>query len=95
MEGCNKSTYPAEADALIAIWKIQKYGEETGKGKPRRAYLCVHCGEWHITSKSVKQYKRNVKKGKEIRGRIKDKRISDEARYWIKRMRMKDKDIWD
>ena len=45
---CKKSKYVSEEFALIELKNIQKRSKR--KVIPVRAYLCKHCGKWHLTS---------------------------------------------
>ena len=60
---CAKKTFATRKLAMEAIVKIPrktKDGEE--KKRPIRAYECRHCSGWHLTSKTVEEYKENVER---------------------------------
>jgi uncharacterized protein YlaI len=47
-------------EAIVKIPRKTKDGEE--KKRPIRAYECRHCSGWHLTSKTVEEYKENVER---------------------------------
>lgn len=60
---CPKKTFATKKMAMEAIVKNprkDKNGEE--RKRPIRAYECRNCSGWHLTSKTVEEYKENVKK---------------------------------
>jgi len=50
---CVKSRYPNEERARLAIENIQEATQ--GLRVPTRAYFCVHCYGWHLTSQEFKR----------------------------------------
>ena len=47
---CKKVYYRTEHEALEALHTIRAIGV-------KRAYQCLHCGMWHLTSKELKTRK--------------------------------------
>lgn len=55
---CNKAIFHTEDAAKRALKEINK--RDRRKKKPKRVYHCSKCGYYHLTSKSVSEYKRGV-----------------------------------
>jgi uncharacterized protein YlaI len=54
-------------EAIVKNPRKNKNGEE--RKQPIRAYECRNCSGWHLTSKTVEEYKQNVQKfNQETRG---------------------------
>lgn len=51
---CQKITFPTQKDAKKELRRI---AETKSKTKPQREYECVKCGGWHLTSKTVEEFK--------------------------------------
>lgn len=48
---CHKRAYATKEEArsfLVPLWRKAKKGEKSKL--PRRAYQCLRCGFWHLTS---------------------------------------------
>jgi len=56
---CTKRAFPTKKDAMDSIVKPPK--RRNGKA-PLRAYECPKCSQWHLTSKSVEEYRNSVNK---------------------------------
>lgn len=55
--GKTKMLFASQEKALRFIaWNAQEIAQETGRC-PIRSYYCVSCGGWHVTSKSVDEYR--------------------------------------
>lgn len=81
---CEKATYLTLNEARIALTKVMIKSKR--KIKPIRIYKCEHCGMYHLTSKTERQYKTNLQlKNKEIkkRNQIREKAfIERESNHW-------------
>ena len=51
---CQKISFENEKEAKKEIRRI---AETESKQKPQRAYECSKCGGWHLTSKTIEEYK--------------------------------------
>ena len=50
-----KRRFIDRATAEYVIQVIRYRGEDTGQGKPERAYECGLCGGWHLTSQPLRK----------------------------------------
>jgi uncharacterized protein (DUF3820 family) len=57
---CDKITYTSESDAKRVLKSIRE--QEQSHKKPIRAYECNKCGGWHLTSKTIEEYKSKLAK---------------------------------
>lgn len=48
--GCRKRRYRRRVDALIALANIQWHDKSTRAKQEQRAYHCLSCHGWHLTS---------------------------------------------
>jgi len=55
---CNKRTFATEKAALESI--IDRDKRKNGKTRPVRAYECHKCSGWHLSSKSLSEFKKTV-----------------------------------
>lgn len=60
---CNKITFNSKKDANEYIWQSIINNKSRRKPvKKIRAYKCLCCGDWHLTSQSKAQSRRNKRK---------------------------------
>lgn len=57
MAGCSKISYTSKHDALVAKDRIIK----GHRAKKLSAYLCEHCGLWHLSHQERKAGAKNKK----------------------------------
>lgn len=84
---CHKRRYKTRSDALLALSCARGASDVNGNRNECRCYKCEHCGGWHLTSKTIVEYKKNMKK-LEALTRIKNAALleEDETRKSVTRM---------
>lgn len=54
---CEKTTYTTLLEANLCLLKIARTKSKKSGKKPVRAYKCGHCGYYHLTSQTEKEFK--------------------------------------
>lgn len=82
MSYCNKKAFSSKSEAEIRLLEIRiGEGDPDKTGEVRRVYYCKYCKQYHLTSKTKKEYIRNV----EIREDNKRRAIVNIAKSFAKR----------
>jgi hypothetical protein len=83
---CKKKTFDNFQEATTKLTEIMS--ESIEKVKPIRVYKCIYCNKYHLTSKKISEYGRNVQRKIDgIRRRnLRRERsfIKRESEYWEK-----------
>lgn len=54
---CHKKAYLSKKEAKAVVKSIARHSRRDKK--PKRAYQCPRCGNWHLTSMSIEEYRTN------------------------------------
>jgi len=88
MSDCVKKAFDSREEANKRLQEIQKLEEGNDKKIPIRAYGCVKCHKFHLTSFTGGKQKK-VMKIKRIRHA---NRLEDEAQFWMNRKQWKEEE---
>ncbi len=65
MSKCLKKSFIDKIAADLCIAHIKTHGDVRNY-QPSRSYQCIHCGLWHLTSKTKVEFHKNLTKKKEV-----------------------------